>query len=186
LRAAESQRDDRLFDDPLAAAFVDPSGGMQPPESPTDGLDVRPILKPYVAIRTRFFDDALLEAAAAGIRQVVILGARLDARAFRLTWPAGTRLFELDMPDLFAFKESVIAERGLTPACERVVIPIDLLDDWPKALETRALISKQPSAWLLEGLLMYLDEADRHPLFACMGVLALPGSRVSLEPRPGR
>jgi len=116
----------------------------------------------------------------------VILGAGLDARAFGLVWPAGTRLFELDMPYLFAFKEDVIAERGFTPRYERVVIPIDLRDDWPAALEARAFVADRPSAWLLEGLLMYLAEAQRDRLFARIGMWPRWAVAWRSSRRPGR
>jgi methyltransferase (TIGR00027 family) len=182
-REEESQRSDRLFDDPLASAFVaarrEPQGEVT--QSP-DAVDLRPILHPYVAVRTRFFDDALLEATAASIQQVVILGAGLDARAFRLPWPTGTRVFELDLPELFAFKESVIAQRGGEPRCDRVVVPVDLRDDWPAALEARDFTPTQVSAWLLEGLLMYLSEGERDDLLTRLGKLAVPHSRMALEP----
>jgi methyltransferase (TIGR00027 family) len=139
------------------------------------------MLHPYIAIRTRFFDDALLEATAAGIRQVVILGAGLDARAFRLPWPSGTRVFELDMPELFAFKEAVITQRGLEPRCDRAVIPVDLRD-WPAALEAHGFARTHASAWLLEGLLMYLAQGERSELLRRIGKLAAPESKMALEP----
>jgi methyltransferase (TIGR00027 family) len=182
-RAEESQQPDRLFDDPLAAAFVAARGG--PPiaaATPPAGVDVRPILHPYVAIRTRFFDDALLEATAAGIRQVVILGAGLDARAFRLPWPAGTRIFELDMPELFAFKEAVVAQRGAESRCDRVVVPVDLRHEWTAPLEEHGFARTRASAWLLEGLLMYFTQGERDDLLARIGMLAEPESRMALEP----
>jgi methyltransferase (TIGR00027 family) len=182
-RVEESQRSDRLFDDPLASAFVaargEPRGEVT--QAP-DAVNLRPILHPYVAIRTRFFDDALLEATATGIHQVVILGAGLDARALRLPWPTGTRVFELDLPELFAFKERVIAQRGAEPRCDRVVIPVDLRDDWPAALEAQGFSRTRASAWLLEGLLMYLTEGERDHLYSRLGKLAAPDSRMALEP----
>jgi methyltransferase (TIGR00027 family) len=182
-RAEESQRPDRLFDDPLAAAFVTARGKPQVETTESaDGVDMRPMLHPYIAIRTRFFDDALLEATAAGIRQVVILGAGLDARAFRLRWPSGTRVFELDMPELFAFKEGVITQRGLEPRCDRAVIPVDLRDDWPAALEAHGFARTHASAWLLEGLLMYLAQGERSELLRRIGKLAAPESKMALEP----
>jgi methyltransferase (TIGR00027 family) len=182
-RAEESQQPDRLFEDPLAAAFVAARGA--PPiaaATPAAGVDVRPMLHPYVAIRTRFFDDALLEATAAGIRQVVILGAGLDARAFRLRWPGGTCVFELDMPELFAFKEAVVAQLGAKPRCDRVLVPVDLRYDWPAPLEEHGFARTHSSVWLLEGLLMYLTPVERDDLLARISRLAVPDSRMALEP----
>src|SRR5262249_37714075 len=116
-RARETLRADRLFDDPLAAAVVEPAGGrlgsaqrMLPAMTNTDV--VNRWRTDYVAVRTRFGDGCALDACAAGCRQVVLLAAGLDARAFRLTWPAGVRLFELDLPEVMAFKERVLAARG--------------------------------------------------------------------------
>jgi methyltransferase (TIGR00027 family) len=97
-------------------------------------MDIRPMRDAYVAIRTRFFDDALIGACADGIRQVVTLGAGLDARAFRLPWPDGTRVFELDVPDVFDFKERVLADQDAKARCECVVVRVDLRLDWPAAL----------------------------------------------------
>jgi methyltransferase (TIGR00027 family) len=180
-RAAESRRADRLFEDPLADAFA--SAAPPEPDRPaSDTVDVRAILGAYVAVRTRFFDDALLDAAGTGCRQMVILGAGLDARAFRLPWPAGTRVFELDMPDVFDFKEPIVRSQGIKPTCERLGVPVDLRHDWPAALRSLDFRPEAPSAWLLEGLLMYLDEADRNRLFERIGALSAPGSRMALEP----
>jgi len=99
----------------------------------------------YVAIRTRFFDDALLTASNDGIRQVVILGAGLDARAFRMPWHADTRAFELDMAEVFEFKERVLAAQGTTPRCERIVVPVELRDDWTTALRSSGFRADQGS-----------------------------------------
>jgi methyltransferase (TIGR00027 family) len=118
LRAAESERADRLIDDQLARVFVEaamPDGsapwGAWPPGS-----------SEFLAIRARFYDDRLLEACAAGVRQVGQLAAGLDTRAFRLHWPDGVRLFELDLPELFAFKEKVLTGQGARARCERVTV----------------------------------------------------------------
>jgi methyltransferase (TIGR00027 family) len=181
-RAVESRRPDRLFDDPLAAAFVEAAGGDfdAPPSSST--MDVRPMRDAYVAIRTRFFDEALLSASDDNIGQVVILGAGLDARAFRLPWHDGTRLFELDMADVFEFKERVLAEQRVYPRCERIVLPVDLRDDWPAALRSSKFRADQASIWLLEGVLMYLSQAERDRLIEQISQLADTASRMAVEP----
>src|SRR5262245_44902811 len=119
-RHRESARKDRLFDDRLAGAFVAAVGDAVPTrlpgcreESPLS--DTWTSMEGYLPLRTRFFDDQLLDAAAAGIRQFVVLAAGLDSRAFRLTWPAGVHLYELDFPDMIAFKNDVIARSGEVP-----------------------------------------------------------------------
>jgi hypothetical protein len=84
---------------------------------------------------------------------VVLLAAGLDTRAFRLTWPDGVRLFELDLPDLVDYKERVLAEQAAVPRCQRTVLRVDLREDWPARLESAGLRPGEPTAWLIEGLL---------------------------------
>ncbi|MFE2867054.1 SAM-dependent methyltransferase [Embleya sp. NPDC059259] len=172
-RAAESEREERLFHDPYARAFVEAVGA-----SAVDGMRD---FAGYVAVRTRFFDDCLGGAADRGCRQVVILAAGLDTRAFRLDWPVGTRVFELDLPDLLAFKERVLAERQAAPACARTVLPVDLRDDWPATLRSAGFEPKEPTAWLVEGLLPYLDRAGNDELLDTVGRLSAPGSEFAMD-----
>jgi methyltransferase (TIGR00027 family) len=187
MRAAESQRPDRLFDDPLAAAFVEGAGWGRPriedlqPER-RDGLIA---LAAWVSARTRFLDDLLRDAAADGVRQVVLLGAGLDARAFRLDWPAGTRLFELDTPEMLAFKQRVLAEEGAAPRGERVAIPIDLREDWPGALRAAGFDAAAPVAWTVEGLLVYLDADAVERVMGDIGTASAPGSRIGITASSG-
>jgi methyltransferase (TIGR00027 family) len=116
---------------------------------------------------------------------VVLLAAGLDARAFRLPWPEGVRLWELDMPEVFAFKERVLNDRGAIPGCERTVVPADLRNDWPPMLTDAGFNPGQPTAWLIEGLLMYLDEGQRDLLLDRVGALSSAGSRIALDHSPG-
>jgi methyltransferase (TIGR00027 family) len=180
-RASESARPDHLIDDPFAACFLAAAGDPRLP-SDTTTVDLRPIINAYVGIRTRYFDDALLAATAAGIRQVLILGAGLDARAFRLTWPSGTRVYEADVADVFTFKEPILRAAEAQARCARVVVAQDLRGDWPRALGQSGFDAAQPSVWLLEGLLMYLTEAERDRLLGHIEQLSAPGSRLALEP----
>lgn len=181
LRAYESNRPDRLFDDPYAAAFFEagravlPTPGGDPLQ---DGLGA--LMYPQIVVRTRFYDDYLLEA---GCPQVVLLAAGLDTRAFRLAWPSGTRLFEVDLPEVLAFKDDVLAARGASPSCERVVVRADLREDWATALRAAGFDPAVPTAWLVEGLLIYLSHEDAERLLTIVGELSAPGSRVSFEHR---
>src|ERR1700758_3832246 len=109
-----------------------------------------------IAVRTRFFDNFFLDAAGAGIRQAVILAAGLDARAYRLPWPAGTVVFEVDQPEVIAFKTKTLAELGATPTADRRAVGIDLREDWPAALRSIFFDTAAPTAWIAEGLLVYL------------------------------
>ncbi|MEV4259539.1 SAM-dependent methyltransferase, partial [Spirillospora sp. NPDC049652] len=124
MRAAEHRRPDRLFTDPFAAAFA----AAGPPAPPGRDGPMRDLLILQVIVRTRFYDDYLRAAADAGIRQVVLLAAGLDTRAFRLDWPAGTRLFEVDLPDVLAFKAATLADAE--PRCERAAVAADLREEW--------------------------------------------------------
>jgi methyltransferase (TIGR00027 family) len=185
LRAEESRRPDPLFVDPLAAAFVaDARAALAGADEPGPRMrTVGAMFSVHVVIRTKFYDDYLLAAAAAGCRQVVVPAAGLDTRAFRLDWPAGTRLFELDLPDLLEYKEKVLATQDAVPRCERRAIAVDLREDWAGALRAAGFDPTRPTAWLVEGLLIYLTASDTAGLLTTIGELSAPGSRLSCEHR---
>jgi methyltransferase (TIGR00027 family) len=185
-RANESARPDRLFNDPFAAAL---SGGVgatspyQPAPAALDAATLRAIQAfgvPYLAIRTRFLDDLLLRAVAEGVRQVVILAAGMDARAFRLPWPDGTTIYELDRPEVLAAKAATLA--GALPRCRWQTVGVDLAEPaWPEALAAAGFDPREPSAWLVEGLLMYLEEATVRDLLRAVAALAQPGSWLGAD-----
>ncbi|MFH8589654.1 SAM-dependent methyltransferase [Streptomyces celluloflavus] len=190
IRAAESARDDRLFDDPYAAAFVSAAAAPEPPAAPprSDGSEVSAArydafyrgLSRHVVLRTRFFDDYLLAATGEhGIRQVVILATGLDTRAFRLAWPGGVRLFEIDLPDVLAFKHRVLAEQRARPRCARTALAADLRRDWPAPLRAAGFVPDEPTAWLIEGLLVYLSADEAARLLTTVGEQSAPGSRLA-------
>ena len=182
-RAREHDRPDPLFDDPFAHLFVDAAGADFAPPSTQGGLDIRAMRADYVSVRTRYFDDAVLAATADGCTQVVILAAGLDTRAFRVPWPPGTRVFELDVADVLAFKEPVLAAAGARPTClERHAIVADLRDDWTMPLRAAGFNPGIPTAWLAEGILMYLPEADRDTLLDRLTACSAAGSHLALEP----
>ena len=182
IRAAESKRDDRLFDDPYAAAFVAalPDAYKRDIRSRSAG-SVGLRIAFHVVVRTKFYDDYLLAAAADGIRQVVLLAAGLDTRAFRLEWPDGTHVFELDLPETTTFKHEVLSQVDAEPHCTRHVVVADLTADWPDALTGAGFDPSQPTAWLVEGLLVYLTYDDAARLLETVGGLSAPGSRLSCE-----
>ena len=189
-RAAESRRPDALFHDPVAEALTDlvgegahGTGEDATPPLRTDG-DGAPtamtrLMGDYLPVRTRFFDACLLAAVADGVDQVVILAAGLDGRAFRLDWPAGTRVFEVDVPDVHEFKDRVI--ESLDPTTDRRTVAVDLRDDWPAALTAAGFDPDRPAAWLAEGLLIYLPAGANDLLLDRIGTLSAPGSRLALE-----
>jgi methyltransferase (TIGR00027 family) len=182
IRAGESRRPDRLFEDPYAAAFVaampDAYAGVQRSDAQRA---VGAALALHVVIRTKFYDDYLLGATAAGCRQVVLLAAGLDTRAFRLDWPAGIRLFEVDLPEVSAFKQRVLDDTAAAPRCERHAVVADLTTDWRTPLAQAGFDAAVPTAWLVEGLLVYLTRDDAAQLLTDVGALSAPASRLSCE-----
>ncbi|SDN87317.1 SAM-dependent methyltransferase [Lentzea jiangxiensis] len=171
-RAQEQSRLHPLFDDPLAAGLVQAAG------SANDLNGVRTLAGDHFVLRTRYFDDVLLGASRP---QVVVMAAGLDTRAFRLQWPPGTRLFELDLPELVEFKEDALHDLGARPACERVVVSCDLRDDWPTALIRAGFDPNRPTAWLLEGLFMFLPPDAGERLLYWVSALSARDSTLALE-----
>jgi methyltransferase (TIGR00027 family) len=137
-----------------------------------------------MAVRTRWFDKLFTDAAATGVRQAVILAAGLDARAFRLPWPDGTTVYELDQPEVIEFKTKTLTGLGAQPNADRHTIAIDLRNDWPKALLDNGFDPTQPTAWIAEGLLIYLPPEAQDLLFDRINELSAPGSRVATEHIP--
>ncbi len=138
-----------------------------------------------VAVRTQYFDDYLLAAVDAGVRQVVILASGLDSRAYRLHWPADTVVYEIDQPQVIEFKTTTLADFGAQPTATRRTIPIDLRADWPAALRAAGLDAAAPTAWLAEGLLIYLPSEAQDRLFDNITALSAPGSAIATEYVPG-
>ncbi|GFG73289.1 class I SAM-dependent methyltransferase [Mycobacterium botniense] len=197
-RAAETESESPLISDPFARVFLDAAGeGMwnwfSPGELPAELIEAEPELQPrmrsmidYMACRTAFFDEFFLDANNAGIRQVVILAAGLDARAWRLPWLGGTTVYELDQPKVLEFKSSTLKQRGVYPRCSLVDVPVDLRQDWPAALRQNGFDVSAPSVWSVEGLLPFLPAAAQDLLFERVQTLAATGSRIAVEaPGPG-
>jgi methyltransferase (TIGR00027 family) len=187
IRAVDSARPDPLVRDPYAGAFVRAAGPqrVQLPTDPADAdqgpLPVISLLGPYFGTRTRFFDEFLTAAAGGGLRQVVMLAAGLDTRPFRLDWPDGTTIYELDAPRLLDFKDRVLASESAQPRCTRRTVAADLREDWPAALLRAGFDPARPTAWLAEGLLPYLADEAKVRLLAAVGELSAPGSRIGAE-----
>jgi methyltransferase (TIGR00027 family) len=190
IRQHESRRPDALFRDPLSEALVAElasspgfdelaSGLGATRESLDDVLD-RPEFR-YFAVRTRYFDDRLIEAMEHGVRQVVSLAAGMDGRAMRLTCPPGTHWYEIDKPEMVAAKEALIAHAGVIPTCSRSGIGADLASDWYGELQAAGFDSLRPSVWLIEGLLMYVPEEVADSMLARMTAASAAGSRLLLE-----
>ena len=134
-----------------------------------------------IAVRTRFFDDFFLNAARDGVRQAVILAAGLDARPYRLSWPNGSVVYEVDQPKVIEFKSAMMSALSAAPAADRRTVSIDLREDWPAALRRSGFDDTQPTAWSAEGLLMYLPPDAQDRLFDNITALSAPGSRLATE-----
>ncbi|KWX69217.1 class I SAM-dependent methyltransferase [Mycobacterium sp. NAZ190054] len=192
-RAAETERPDALITDPYARLLVSGAGAgswqyvvddgfvAQVTESDPEIGALFEHMKNYQAVRTHFFDAFFTAAVEAGIRQIVILASGLDSRAFRLAWPAGTTVYEIDQPLVLEYKTSTLAAHGVQPAADRREVPIDLRQDWPAALKGAGFDPAAATAWLAEGLLMYLPADAQDRLFAQVTELSAAGSRVAAE-----
>lgn len=196
-RAVETERPDALIRDPYAKLLVGNSGANVLWEKMLDPAIVARVeaidadsaahlhhMRSYQAVRTHFFDAFFNDAVTAGIRQMVILASGLDSRAYRLDWPAGTTVYEIDQPQVLDFKSATLAENGVTPTADRREVAIDLRQDWPAALREAGFDPAAPTAWLAEGLLMYLPADAQDRLFAQISELSAPGSRVAAETAP--
>lgn len=139
-----------------------------------------------MAARTRFFDSFFHDATRAGIRQAVILASGLDARAYRLSWPDDMTVFEIDQPEVIAFKTETLAELGAAPTVDLRTVAIDLRQDWPAALRQAGLDADRPTAWIAEGLLGYLPPEAQDLLMDNITALSADGSRLAVEAIPHR
>jgi methyltransferase (TIGR00027 family) len=180
-RAIESERADAIFHDPFARDLAG-SEGFAFRQAMSGGMSTPDNRDPHLAIRTRFFDDALLQwAMAHESPQIVMLAAGMDSRAFRLDWPEGTVLFEVDRPEIFDYKEPILERIGAQPTCDRRVVRADLAGDWTQALVNAGFDATRVTAVSAEGLVMYLEEAEAIRLFETIERLVRPGSWLGLD-----
>jgi methyltransferase (TIGR00027 family) len=186
LRAEESRRPDRLYEDPYAAAFAGDVGPALLAEVravtfPAGRRRTLPSTPDYNAIRTRFFDDYLRDAVLdPAMNQVVLAPVGMDARAFRLPWPRRIRLFELDRPVVLSVKDEMLGDAPC--AVDRRPVGVDLRDDgWTDRLLAAGYDPTLPSTWLLEGLLYYVHEQDVHRILNRVRAMTAPGSLVAAD-----
>jgi methyltransferase (TIGR00027 family) len=192
-RAAETASADPLIRDQFAEPLVSTPelasvreqvaawwAGPDADDDPDFTVDSNHMIN-YQAVRTHFFDAYFADAAAAGIRQIVIVAAGLDSRAYRLEWPAGTTVYEIDLPKVLEYKAQTLAGHGATPVADRRPVPVDLRHNWPGALCDAGFDTSQPTAWLAEGLLPFLPASAQEALFASIDALSGSGSRAAVE-----
>jgi methyltransferase (TIGR00027 family) len=194
-RAMASTADDALINDPFAEPLVRAvgvdfftrlvTGELRPEDLDSDSESVgMQRMTDNMAVRTKFFDEFFLRATEGGIRQAVILASGLDSRAYRLAWPAGTTVYEIDQPDVIEFKTKTLADLGAEPTAQRRAVAMDLRYDWPSALIEEGFDPNQPTAWSAEGLLGYLPPDAQDRLLDTITELSAPGSRVAVESVP--
>ena len=193
---AMASRDERgLIDDPFAEPlvravgipfFIDMLDGRVDVSTLGDGGQARvQAMIAGMAMRTKFFDEYFVQATAGGIRQAVILASGLDSRAYRLAWPAGTVVYEIDQPAVVEFKRTTLAGLGAEPTATLRTVGVDLRGDWPAALRAAGFDEQAPTAWLAEGLLIYLPPDAQDRLLQTLTDLSAPGSAVATEYVPG-
>ncbi|QLL10011.1 class I SAM-dependent methyltransferase [Mycobacterium vicinigordonae] len=189
-RAVATKQDNPIIDDPFAEPLVRAVGldfftrladGNLPGGHTEHDFQLE---IDSIAVRTRFFDEFLLDAARSGIRQAVILASGLDARGYRLSWPRGTVVYEIDQPKVIEFKNATLSALGASPSAHRKSVSIDLRDDWPAALRHSGFDPSRATAWIAEGLLMYLPPEAQDLLFDNVTTLSGPGSRLATEFHP--
>jgi len=190
-RALEAQKAEPLALDPYAEVFCRAVGGEWADvlDGTASGSHGAQLLETsfgghfvsFQGARTKYFDAYFAKAVAAGVRQIVIAAAGLDSRAYRLPWPDGTVVFELDQPKVLEFKRAALAELGDAPTADRREVAVDLRDDWPHALRDAGFDPAAPTAWIVEGLLIYLPADAQEQLFAGIDALSSPGSWIAVE-----
>lgn len=191
-RALASREPEPLIDDPFAADLVRAvgidfftrlaDGEINMAEVDKGGTGA--LMTTVMAVRTKFFDDFFTDAAADGVRQAVILASGLDSRPYRLPWPGGTVVYEIDQPKVIEFKTETMMAIGAAPTADRRAVAIDLRDDWPAALRHSGFDDSRPTAWSAEGLLVYLPPEAQDRLFDNITALSAPGSQLATEYHP--
>ena len=182
-RALETESPDPLYRDPFARALAGDAGvEMLYTMRAVGGMAGFTGPDPYLTIRTKFLDDALVEAVRnLGLEQVVILAAGMDARAFRLSWPRRVTVFEVDRDDVFEHKEQVLGQLGAAASCDRRIVRQDLALPWKASLVAAGFDPDQPTAFLAEGLLYYLDADEAGSFFDTIREVAAPGSWLGMD-----
>lgn len=182
-RALETTDPEPMIRDEYAAWFVEAAGEphflrmLQDPASVGTGMR----FGRFMGVRTRFFDEFFAAAWQRGVRQAVIVASGLDARAYRLDWPSGMVVFEVDQPLILEFKDRVLADHGAVATADRRALAVDLRDDWPAALTAAGFDPGRPAAWSAEGLLPFLPGSAHDALFERIDALSAPGSSVATD-----
>ena len=192
-RAIVTRSEDPLVNDPFAEPLVRAvgidvftrlaSGDLLTKDLDGDEAGGMRWIADNMAIRTKYYDDYFLDATGTGIKQAVILAAGLDSRPYRLAWPSGTTVFEIDQPEVIEFKTQTLDALGATPSADRRAVGTDLRFDWPTALRDSGFDPQVPTVWSAEALLGYLQPEAQDQLLVTVTELSAPGSRIATETR---
>ncbi|MFD8087103.1 class I SAM-dependent methyltransferase [Kitasatospora sp. NPDC059722] len=175
-RAQESERDDALFTDPLARDLAAPKGFELIERYAGGGL------LPFISIRTRYLDDAIRDILAeGGIQQVVLIAAGMDTRAYRLDWPDGTELYEVDHGPLITEKRRRLDALGAEPRTDRREVSADLTQDWLPTLEAAGFDRTRPTLWIAEALTFFLTDEQAAGFLRLLASASAPGSRLAFD-----
>ena len=193
-RALASQAPQPLINDPFALPLVRAGGVDFFTRAASGQLDLDEVdgdapwgvrrMADMMAVRTKLFDEFFLDATRSGARQAVILASGLDARAYRLSWPKATTVYEIDQPPVIEFKTKTLADLGAAPTAERRTVAIDLREDWPAALKAAGFDPTKPTAWSAEGLLPFLSPEAQDRLLDNVTAFSAPGSRLAADYMP--
>jgi methyltransferase (TIGR00027 family) len=189
-RAAATRRSQPVINDPFAEPLVRAVGidvftriaaGELDAVEAQGGVGFPRMIDTFAA-RARFYDDYFAEAGKAGLRQVVILASGLDSRPYRLSWPTGTTVYEIDQPEVIEFKTATLSKLGAAPTAEHRAVGVDLRDDWPAALGQAGHDPSAPTAWLAEGVLIgFLPPEAEVRLLDNVIALSAAGSRLAAD-----
>ncbi|MBI5340088.1 MAG: SAM-dependent methyltransferase [Mycolicibacterium rufum] len=174
VRAWENDCEHPLFTDPYARLLIEAAGAVLPSGRPCAGAD-------YAAARTKWFDDYLLSASAGGVSQVVILGAGLDTRPWRLPWLSDTVVFDVDEPTVLALKAATMDASGAQLGAKYMPVPVESGEDWPRALQAAGFDHLEPTAWSIEGVLPELSAEAQDALLEQIALYSARGTRIAVE-----
>jgi methyltransferase (TIGR00027 family) len=189
-RAAATRRAGAVINDPFAEPLVRAVGidvFTRIAAGELDAIEAEggvgfPRMIDTFAARARFYDDYFADAGKAGVRQIVIVASGLDSRPYRLSWPAGTTVYEIDQPEVIEFKAATLSELNAAPTAEHRTVGIDLREDWPAALRQAGHDPAVPTAWLAEGVLIgFLPPEAEVRLLDNIDSLSSAGSRFAAD-----
>lgn len=176
-RAVETERgDERLVHDEYARFLAEPHGFELLNKYGGAGL------KEFVAIRTKYIDDSITTILdTTEIKQVVLVASGMDTRSFRLKWPGGVIVYEVDHAALQDEKQQRLDRLGAVPAVEHRPVRADLASDWLPALQQSGFDPAAPALWVPEALFFFLTEDQAAQLLETLAQASAPGSWLATD-----